>query len=199
MPLFTLIAVDNFEKARAFHSRNISEAAVATIADLDEKSEIEAWIQAILFDTNHTPHGPVEIVDILTHKLIVRGREGLAAFILKGRSFTTVRPSHVSHQIFRLERIPDLSFAVFAASGIVLDEVKQQFVSTAKRLGCDYCILDAHDLARLFVGFGFLCPRDGQRIRGGRCSCGYTPATRTSNILQNDALKWTPIIGQRIG
>jgi len=78
---------------------------------------------------------------------------------------------------------------VLAASGNVLDEVKEQFVSTASRLKCDYCFLDAHDLARLFIAFGYLCPRDGERIRGGRCSCGYSPMTRTSNILQQEALR----------
>jgi superfamily II DNA or RNA helicase len=71
----------------------------------------------------------------------------------------------------------------------VLDEVKEQFISTARRLACDYCFMDAHDLARVFVAFGFVCPRDGERIRGGRCSCGYTPANRTSNILQQEAIR----------
>ncbi|MGD0537021.1 MAG: DEAD/DEAH box helicase family protein [Verrucomicrobiota bacterium] len=167
----------------------MSEDALATVRDLDEREEMEPWIQGILCDTNRTPHGPSEIVDILTHKLVVRGREGLAAFILKGRSFGTVRPAHVSHQIFRLERLEGLRFAIFAATGNVLDEVKGQFVSTAKRLGCHYCILDAHDLARLFIAFGFICPRDGERLRSGRCSCGYSPANITSNLLQQEALR----------
>lgn len=189
MPLFTCLAVDNFENVRDVPPRNVSAGAVSTVRELDEREEMEPWIQAILYDTNHTPHGPSEIVDIFTHKLIVRGQEGLAAFILKGRSFATVRPADVSHQIFRLERIQGLNYAIFAASGNVLDEVKTQFISTARRLGCDYCILDAHDLARLFIAFGFICPRDGERIRGGHCSCGYSPTNRTSNILQQEALR----------
>lgn len=188
MALFSLLKVDNFARARDIRPSSISEATVETIRSLDESDEIEPWIQAILHDTNHTPHGPSEVVDILTHKMTVQGREGLGAFILKGRSFPVVRPKHVAHQIFRLERIHDLSFALFAASGNVLDEVKEQFVSTATRLDCDYCFLDAHDMARLFVAFGYLCPRDGEKIRGGRCSCGYSPQTRTSNILQQEAL-----------
>jgi len=202
MAIFNLNAVDNFEAARGVPSRSVSQQVLATIRNLDEKEEMEPWIQAILFDTNRTPHGPSEIVDILTHKLVVRSKEGLAAFILKGRSFPTVRPAHVSHQIFRLERLHGLSFAIFAASGNVLDDVKQQFVSTVKRLGCHYCILDAHDLARLFIAFGFVCPRDGERIRGGRCTCGYAPANRTSNLLQQDALRELGVthnLGQRAG
>lgn len=202
MSLFTLLAVDNFENARGVLPRSVSESAISTVKELDEREEIEAWIQAILHDTNRTPHGPSEVVDIFTHKLTVRGKEGLAAFVLKGKSFPTVRPSHVSHQIFRLEDIQGLDFAIFAASGNVLDDVKRQFVSTARRLGCDYCILDAHDLARLFIAFGFLCPRDGEVIRGGRCSCGYSPSNRTSNLLQQDALRELAVthqLNQRAG
>jgi superfamily II DNA or RNA helicase len=202
MPLFNLLAVDNFSLARSVAPRGVSEQAVATIRDLHEVDEMESWVQAILFDTNNTPHGPSEIVDILTHKVSVRGREGVAAFILKGRSFPTVRPAHVAHQIFRLERIAGLNFVFLAASGHVLDEVKEQFLSTAIRLGADYCFLDCHDLARLFIAFGYICPRDGERIRGGRCSCGYAPANRTSNILQQAALselRATHDLGQRSG
>jgi superfamily II DNA or RNA helicase len=187
MALFTLINVDNFSLARGVPPRTISEQVVETIKKLDERDEIEQWLQAILFDTNRTPHGPAEIVDILTHKLTVRGHQGLAAFILKGRSFPTVRPSHVSHQIIRLERIVGLNFAFFGASGNVLDESRQIFISTAERLKLNYCLLDANDLARLFVAFGYICPRDGGKIKGGRCNCGYKPSNRTSNILQQDA------------
>jgi hypothetical protein len=84
MSLFTLLAADNFENARGVLPRSVSESAVATVKELDEREEIEPWIQAILYDTNRTPHGPSEVVDIFTHKLAVRGQEGLAAFILKG-------------------------------------------------------------------------------------------------------------------
>jgi len=189
MPLLSLLRIDNFSAIRNVKPSTISPDTIETTRDLDETEEIEPWIQSILHDTNHTPHGPSETVDIFTHKMTVGGSEGLGAFILKGKSFRTVRPRHISHQIFRLERIPDLKYAILAASGNVLDEVKEQFVSTAKRLNCDYGILDAHDLARLFIAFGYLCPRDGERICGGMCSCGYSPKTRTSNVLQHEALR----------
>jgi hypothetical protein len=189
MALFDLVAVDNFNFARSIQRADIGAEAIATVRSLDEKVEMEPWLQAILHDTNRTPHGPSEVVDILTHKVTVRGRTGLAAFILKGKSFPTVRPSHVSHQILRLPRIRDLSFAVLAAPGDVLDEVKEQFVAMATQYGWEYCFLDADDLARLFVAFGYICPRDGQRTTGGRCTCGYTPWTRTSNVLQQEALR----------
>jgi superfamily II DNA or RNA helicase len=189
MALISLLRIDNFDRIRDVRPSSISEETLSTVRDLHESEEIEPWIQGILHDTNHTPHGPSEIVDILTHKMSVRGREGMGAFILKGKSFPTVRPRHVSHQIYRLERIADLSYVFLASSGNVLDEVKEQFLSTARRLNCDYSFLDANDLARLFVAFGYLCPRDGNKIRGGQCNCGYSPETRTSNILQQEAIK----------
>jgi hypothetical protein len=154
MPLFNLLAVDNFEAARAVAPRDVSEAALATVRDLHESNEMEPWIQAILFDTNDTPHGPSEIVDVLTHKISVRGQEGMAAMILKGRSFPTVRPRDVGHQIFRLERIEDLAYAFFVAPGNVLDDVKEQFIATAERAARGYCFLDCLDLARIFIAYG---------------------------------------------
>lgn len=187
MPLVAIDSVDNFRAVRGVTPQSIGDVVVDQVKSLDESDEIEVWVQTILHDTNETPHGPSEIVDILTHKLTIDGKLGNAAFILKGKSFPTVRPKHVSHQIFRLERIKELSTAVLAASGNVLDEVKEEFVSTASRLDLNYLILDAHDLSRLFVAYGYLCPRDGRKIKGGKCECGYAPKNRTSNVLQKEA------------
>lgn len=188
MALFHLLAINNFECARNFRPAEINQQVIKTVRSLDEKEEIEPWIQSILFDTNQTPHGPSEVVDILTHKMTVNGRVGMTGFILKGRSFATVRPKHVAHQIMRLDRIRDLTFAVLAATGNILDEVKEQFVSMCMHLGADYCLLDAHDLARLFVAYGFICPRDGMKTHAGRCECGYMGRNKVSNILQQEAL-----------
>jgi hypothetical protein len=63
MALFNLLAVDNFELVRAVAPRTIAPAAITTVRSLDEKEEIEPWIQVILYDTNRTPHGPSEISD----------------------------------------------------------------------------------------------------------------------------------------
>ncbi|MFX1563753.1 MAG: DEAD/DEAH box helicase family protein [Promethearchaeota archaeon] len=202
MSLITILTIDNFQLVRDVRPTIVSQAALDATRELHESEEIEPWIQAILHDTNHTPHGPSEIVDILTHKMSVRTREGLGAFILKGRSYPTVRPRDISHQIFRLERIADLSFVLLVATGNVLDEVKEQFVSTAKRLNCKYGFLDCLDLARVLIAYGYLCPHDGEKIYGGKCHCGYTPAVRTSNILQQETLKELSIthkLGQRSG
>ncbi len=180
---------DSFNAVRDVTPESISEQLIKAVRNLDEREELEPYLRLILHDPNETPHGPAEIADIFTHKLSIQKLTGMAAFILKGRSFPTVRAKDVSHQIYRLEKITGLAVAVFAAAGTILDAAKEQFVSTALRLSCNYSILDAVDLARLFVAYGFLCPRDGRRIVSGRCACGYSPKKRVLNLFQTDALR----------
>jgi superfamily II DNA or RNA helicase len=168
-------------------SGDVGEDVLASVRALDEREQLEPFIRRILFDAGETPHGPAEIADILTHKVRIAGRSRYAAFVLKGRAYSTVRPSHIAHQIYRLEKVGGLEFAVLAASGVILDAVREQFVSTAVRLGVAYSVLDAGDLGRLFIAYGFLCPRDGRDISAGRCACGYSPKRRIPNPLQVDA------------
>jgi hypothetical protein len=180
---------DNFADAKTVPAPSITPNLITAVRRLDEREEFEPFIRSILSDSNETPHGPAEIADILTHKLTLDREVGLAAFVLKGKSFPTVRPRDVSHQFYRLSKIDGLRFAIFAASGNVLDSAREEFCSTAKRLSCKYALLDATDLARLFVAFGFLCPRDARRIAAGRCACGYSPQKRVLNILQQESLR----------
>lgn len=200
--LLNIEQFDNFKEVKDFPAQSVIPEVTEAVRNLDEREELEPFILSILSDTNETPHGPVEIVDILTHKVSVNHKVGLSAFILKGKSFRTVKPSHVSHQIYRLEKIDGLCYAIFAATGTVLDQAKEQFVSTAKRLCIGYSIFDANDLARLFLSHGFFCPRDGNRITTGRCRCGYSPKKRILNIFQKQSLaelSQAHAIGQRVG
>ena len=197
----SLVRLDEFDSFRAmlqYAPEEVDDVVLTAVRDLDEPTELEPALRSILADVGDTPHGPAEIVDILTHKLTLNRKSGMAAFIIKGKSFPTVRPQHVSHQIYRLEKINGLSYAVFAATGVVLDHAKEQFVSTAQRVSDAYCLLDAHDLARLLIGSGFLCPRDGNRISAGRCTCGYSPRRRILNVLQKETLKELAT-GHRLG
>lgn len=180
---------DNFIQARDVDPKTIGPMHLKTVRGLDERDELEPYIRAILHDPNETPHGPAELVDILTHKVTIQRVTGLAAFILKGRSFPTVRPAHVSHQIYRLKKIVDLRVAVLAAPGVILDPAKEQFCATARELNCKYAILDAIDLSRLLIAYGFICPRDARKIVSGRCSCGYSPKHRLLNLFQKDSLR----------
>ncbi len=201
----SLISIENFDNFRRvidFPPSTISSEVVSAVQSLDEREEIEPFIRSILSEISGTPHGPAEIVDILTHKVVIDEKPGIAAYILKGKSFPKVRPTHVAHQIYRLEKITPLNIAVFAVTGILLDAAKEQFISTAQRVAEYYAIFDIIDLARLFVSYGFLCPRDGNRIAAGRCQCGYSPTKRVFNIFQHDTLKIlsdSHRIGQKAG
>jgi superfamily II DNA or RNA helicase len=178
-----------FSKVKNVGLHEVTDSLRTAVTALHEADDIEEFLRAILSDTAATPHGPAEISDILTHRIRLENASGLAAFILKGRSFPTVRPRDVAHQIYRIEKINGLTFAAFGATGIVLDAAKEQFTSTCERLNIKYALLNAEDFARLFWAYGFLCPRDGTRIRGGRCHCGYAAEHAVLNLLQNDALK----------
>jgi superfamily II DNA or RNA helicase len=180
---------DNFREVRNFPSSEIGQSIQQAVARLDEREDLEPAFRLILADPGETPHGPVELVDIFTHTLSHSGEKGMAGFILKGKSFRTIRPADVSHQIYRLEKISGLRYAVLAAPGTILDAAKEQFCSTAERLGCYYSIFNQVDIARLLIAYGFLCPRDGQRISAGRCRCGYSPSFRILNLLQHAVLK----------
>jgi len=204
--LIPIEAFDNFSVVKDFPTEYIQNDSYPNLIDaiksLDEREEFEPFLRAILADGAQTPHGPVEIVDIFTHKVSVNGRHGMAAFILKGKSFATVRHGDVGHQIYRLKTIGQLEFAIFAAPGTILDPAKEQFCTTCKEIGCDYAIFNAEDLARLFVAYGFFCPRDANRISSGRCKCGYSPPKRILNLLQAEALKElsrTHASGQKTG
>lgn len=186
--LLKLDEIPAFAAVKDAPLHEVNDAVRAAVRSLHEIDEMEEFIRAILSDRAATPHGPAELVDILTHRIEVDGRTGWAAFILKGRSFPRVRHADVAHQIYRLEKIEGLNLAVFAASGVVLDAAKEQFSSTCLRMSVDHCFLDADDLGRLFWAYGFLCPRDGNRVVGGRCSCGYAPSHAPLNVLQFEAL-----------
>src|SRR5437868_14809928 len=106
---------DCFREVKDWLAKDITAKHCDVVKALDEREELEPFLRSILTDFGQTPHGAAEIVDIFTHKVSVKGEAGLAAFILKGKSFPTVRPKDVAHQIYRLEKIEGLKFAVFAA------------------------------------------------------------------------------------
>jgi superfamily II DNA or RNA helicase len=192
--LIPIEAFDNFKEVKDFPIAEIQSDTlhdlVQAVKALDEREEFEPWLRSILADGAQTPHGPAEIVDIFTHQVTKSGLYGMAAFILKGKSFSTVKPADVAHQIYRLKKIDGLKFAIFAAPGTILDAAKEQFCATSEEIGCHYSIFNAEDLVRLFVAYGFFCPRDANRIVSGRCRhCGYSPNKRILNLLQKEALE----------
>src|SRR6266851_2563153 len=73
-----------------------------------------ARLRSILADFGQTPHGPVEIADIFTHRVTVKRERGLAAFILKGlvRSLDVlnVDPTPVALRLARCETVSVTEF-----------------------------------------------------------------------------------------
>lgn len=184
-----------------FGRDHITDKLITSIRRLKEE-ELEELLLRTLIDPNRTPHGPSEIVDIMTLQLSLRDKGGVAGFVLKGRSFKRITPADISHQVFRLRQITDLKFAVLGHTGSLLDPAREEFIHTASDLGVDYTIIDAVDFARLAVIQGLLCPRDARRVRDGRCRCGYRVSGDHLNALQQDALKQLRItreLGQRAG
>ena len=127
--LVPIEAFDNFTTVKDFpitgFATDVLLDLIQRVKELDEREEFEPWLRSILADGAQTPHGPAEIVDIFTHHITANGRHGMAAFILKGKSFSTVKPVDVAHQIYRLKKIEGLKFAVFAAPGTILDAAKE--------------------------------------------------------------------------
>ena len=178
-----------FVELSNFSRGKVSNDLITAVRGLHEAEDLEELLLQKLSDPNRTPHGPAEIVDIMTVQLSFRRKMGVAGFVLKGRSFKRITPSDISHQIFRLRKVSDLKFAILGHTGNLLDEAREEFIHTAQDLGVDYTIIDASDFARLAVIQGLLCPRDAKKMMSGRCSCGYRVSGDHLNILQKDALQ----------
>ncbi len=186
--LLSIDNIDSFIKVRDIKEDEVNPSVIKSVQALNEKTELEPFIRQCIYDFNDTPHGPTEITDILTVKTKVKASDAYSAFILKGKSFKTVKAQDVAHQIYRLTKISGLDLAIFAYTGNVLDQVTEQFVSTCKEIDCYYSLWSSLEIARLFIAFGILCPKDGNIIENGKCVCGYTPPKEELNIFQKQAL-----------
>jgi hypothetical protein len=153
--------VDQFSDVLRIPEKAVSDAILASVRRLHEKNELEPALREILYDPTETPHGPTEIADILTTKVRVRGYKKVAAFILKGRSFSRVRSVDIAHQILRIRQMPDTGLMVLVAVGHIQDDAQRDFVQGALDTGCDYLVVDAQDCARLLLAYEKICPTDG--------------------------------------
>jgi hypothetical protein len=113
------------------------------------------------------------MVDILTTHLTVRGRPMLAAFVNKGKSYRKVRSLDVSHQILKARRIAGINLIILLCVGEIQDDAKNDLIQSAIDANADYLVIDAMDVARLFVVHHIVCEVDGMPIQDGRClRCG---------------------------
>jgi hypothetical protein len=82
--LIKLHEIEEFSAVVNVPESAATDAIIARVRELDEKTQLEVFLREILADPNETPHGPTEIADILTPRVTVRGAKTVAAFVLKG-------------------------------------------------------------------------------------------------------------------
>lgn len=165
--------VEEFRPAGGIPRHAVSEQILSGVRALNEASELEPSLRAILPDRTETAHTSTEIADILTTHVTVRGRAQLAAFVNKGRATRKVTSKGVAHQLIRLESVPGVTLVVLLAVGDIQDDAKRDLLRVAQNMGADCLIVDAVDVARILIAHHKICPRDGSPYRNGQCSaCG---------------------------
>ncbi len=94
--------------------------------------------------------------------------------MLKGKSFGKVKSRNTAHQVARLRRLPGIELMVFLAVGHIQDGAKVDFIQAAIDADSDYLIVDAADVARLFIAYEKICSQDGAPYDDrGVCECGH--------------------------
>lgn len=172
--LIKIHEIDQFSEILKIPEQAINDNILQNIRLLDEKNELEPAIRQILYDPNDTPHGPTEIADIITSKIIVRGEKRIGAFVLKGKSFEKVTSRFVTHQFAKLRQLPDLGLSVFLAVGDIQDDAQRDFITLSLDADCDFLIVDALDCARLLLAYDKICPIDGTTYDNlGLCKNGH--------------------------
>ena len=171
--LLRISEIHEFAEVGRIPDAAVTDEILTNVARLNEKTQLEPWIRDIVRSHDQTPHGPTEIVDIISTRVTVGGRPTYTGFILKGKSFQKVRARDVAHQITRLRRLEGLELAVFAAVGDIQDDVYDEFIHQAQELGCDYLVVTKFDLARLLIAYDKICERDGFPFEDGWCPQGH--------------------------
>lgn len=165
--------IGEFSGVSSIPNGAIDEKIINNIKDLNEKTQLEPFLQEILHHPDDTPHGPTEKADILTSNVHVNNTKRVAAFVLKGKSPEKVKSKDVTYQFSRLERIPDLDLMVLVAVGNIQDNAKVDFIQSASNKGCNYLIINAFQLARLLIAYQKICPKDGTVYEAGECQEGH--------------------------
>lgn len=182
-PPIRLEDIEEFEAIRQIPRNAISDEILQGVRNLHETEEIEKFLRNIIPDKNDTPHTSTEIVDILTPHLTYFGQPRLSAFINKGKSFSTVSARNISNQIFKLRRIPTVELVVLLAVGNIQDDAKENFLITADDINADYMIVDAIDVARLFIAYHKICAKDGVAFNEGICPQCKTLASEPIQLV----------------
>lgn len=179
--------IEEFTVAGRIPRHAITQDIINGIRQLNEKTQLEPFLREILPDPTNTPHTSTEVADILTTHVThsSSGQPLLAAFVNKGKSYSKVTSEKVAHQMIRLQQIPPIGVIVLLAVGDIHDSAKQSLIVTAKNMNADYMIVDAVDVARLFIAYQKVCPKDGSPYKDGACrKCGTLASVPLELILK---------------
>jgi hypothetical protein len=189
--LIRLDDIDEFQLVRRVPRTAVTDEMLVGIKNLDETKQIEPFLRLILPDLTETAHGSTEIADILTTHVTYGGQARHAAFVNKGKSSQKVTSKKFSYQLMELRQLTGLHLMVLLAVGDIQDDIKRDLMRLAEDEGCDYLIVDAIDVARLFIAYQKVCPRDGTAYVDGVCStCGLSveePLNLTIKVFEQPA------------
>jgi putative transposase len=171
--------LEEFAVVKHIPRQAITPNILAGIRELDEKQEIETFLREILPDYTKTPHTSTEIADIITTHITYLGQPYLSAFVNKGKSCPKVTSEKVAHQLIRLQHIPHIGLIVLLAVGDIHDNAIQSLIVTATNMKAKYMIVDAVDIARLFIATHKICPKDGNPYQERFCRKCNAPADST--------------------
>jgi len=165
--------VEEFKLVIRLPRAAISADVLTGIKQLNEKTQIEPFIREIIPDPTDTAHGSTEIADVLTTHLTYGNRPRHAAFVNKGKSTPKVTSKIVGYQLLELRQLDGVDLMVLLAVGEIQDDIKRDLITVAQDANADYMIVDAVDVARLFIAYQKVCPNDGSAFESGRCpNCG---------------------------
>jgi len=167
--LVKLQDIDQFSDVVIVPEDAVTPRIPSSVRERDEPGELAPMLREILADPTETPHGPTEIADVLISKVRLRGERCIAAFVLKGKSFSKVRASDIDHQVVRLRQIPDLGLMTLVAVGHIQDGAQRDF---RQRLRLLY--------------------RRGHRLRAALASLREDLANRWAPLRPRHARRWTP-------
>jgi len=181
--------IDEFCEIDSISVNSITEDILLNVRMLHEKEELEPFIREILCDPDETPHCATEMADIITY-VHIKGKKTLVAFVLKGKSFEKVTSKIVTHQFLKMRRIEGVGLMVFGAVGSIHDDAKSDFVQTAQDAGCDYLTLNCLEIARLFIAYKKICPKDGTCYnKEGVCRSGHA-REKAIEVSVNDEVNY---------
>jgi hypothetical protein len=149
-----LLLRDVFSFRKVGEVARVSEEQILIVKNLLE-TEIEQMIRDIIRDQNITTHSPAEEVDVYTLKLCVNNENDLrdVGIILKGRGYPKVNLDAVASNILKAMDLP-IHIVFLIHTGILDDIAREKFINQCNLAKKMYCIVDAEDLAKLFIAYG---------------------------------------------